>query len=448
MKDPAPSSSRSILTRWQMIAAGAGIVLVIAFGVLLNRSLPPSTVVIATDLEGGIYTQIALRYQEIFARHGVRLELLATNGSVENVRQLRDPRAGVSVALVQGGVTSTAEAPELVSLGTLFYEPFWLFSHVPRPDQPSKLGEGLRLSFGIPGSGTYKHARELAVAVGIDLSRAQVRDLDAVQAGEALMRAEVDMIGMMLPLAAPIVHQLFVDESIQAFDWLRADAHVALRPYLSKLVLPRGVADLPRDRPAKDLTLVATKTSLVVRRDLHTAIQYLLLEAASEVHGAPGVFNKAGEFPAAEPIDLPLSISAQEYYRSGQPFLHRHLPFWLAALASPLMVLIPIVAVLYPLFRLVPELYRGIVERRIFLLYSDLKFLEAEWEVSASDTIAGALSDRLDRLEERADHLRVPNAYTHMLYTLKHHISLVRQRLREKKPGREPRSPGTHKEIA
>ena len=81
---------------------------------------------IATDLEGGIYSNIALRYQEIFARHGVRLELLATNGSVENVRQLRDPRARVSVALVQGGVTSRAEAPELVSLGTLFYEPFWL----------------------------------------------------------------------------------------------------------------------------------------------------------------------------------------------------------------------------------------------------------------------------------------------------------------------------------
>jgi TRAP-type uncharacterized transport system substrate-binding protein len=448
MKDPSPSSSRPNLTRWQTIAAGAGIVLVIAFAVLLSRSLPPSTVVIATDLEGGIYSQIAQRYQEIFARHGVRLELLATNGSVENVGHLRDPRAGVSVAFVQGGVTSTAEAPELVSLGTLFYEPFWLFSRVLRPDQPRRLGEGQRISLGIPGSGTYKHARELAAAVGMDLSRAQVRDLDAVQAGEALMRAEVDMIGMMLPLEAPIVHQLFVDESILAFDWLRADAHVALRPYLSKLVLPRGVADLPRDRPAKDLTLVATKASLVVRRDLHPAIQYLLLEAASEVHGGPGVFNKSGEFPAAEPIDLPLSTFAHEYYRSGQPFLQRHLPFWLAAFTSPLVVLLPVVGLLYPLVRLVPALYRWIVHHRVFRLYSELKFLEAELEVNASDTTAGALSERLDRLEERVDHLRVPIAYTHMLYTLKHHISLVRQRLREKKPGHEPRSSGTHKEIA
>jgi hypothetical protein len=222
-----------------------------------------------------------------------------------------------------------------------------------------------------------------------------------------------------------------VDESIHPYEWLRADAHVALRPYLSKLVLPRGVADLPRDRPPKDLTLVATKTSLVVRRDLHPAIQYLLLEAASEVHGSPGVFSKAGEFPAAEPIDLPLSTSAREYYRSGQPFLQRHLPFWLAALASPLMIVIPVLGLLYPLFRLVPALLQWVVHSRIFRVYNELKLLEAELDVS-SDAAAAALSERLDRLEERADHLSVPKAYMHMLYTLKHHISLVRQRLRDK----------------
>lgn len=448
MKDPSPPSSRSN-RRWQAIGASAAIVLVIAIAILVSRSLPPNTVVIATDQERGIHSQIAQRYQQIFARHGVRLELLATKGSVENVKLLCDPRSGVSVAFVQSGVTSAAEAPELVSLGTLFYEPFWLFSRVPQTDQPRRFGEGQRMSFGIPGSGTYKHGRELAAAVGMDLSRAQMRDLDAVQAGEALMRGEIDLIGIMLPLEAPIVHQLFVDESIQAFEWTRADAHVALRPYLSKLVLPRGVADLPRDRPAKDLTLVATKTSLVVRSDLHPAIQYLLLDAASEVHGGPGVFNKAGQFPAAEPIDLPLSTFALEYYRSGQPFLQRHLPFWLAALTTPLlMVLIPVVGILYPLFRLMPELYKWYVHRGIFRLYSELKFLEAELEVGVSDTTAGALSERLQRLEVRADHLHVPTGYMYMLYTLKHHISLVRQRLRDKEPGLDPRSAVTSKGIA
>jgi len=421
--------------RRQAVVTCAGIVLTVVLAMFLYRSLPPRTVIMATDHAGGIYGQLALRYQEIFARHGVRLELLATHGSVDNVGQLRDRQAGVGVAFVQSGVTNAVEAPELVSLGTLFYEPFWLFSRDPQANRSAMDREGLRMSLGIPGSGTYKHARELAAAVGIDLSRARVSDLDANQAGEALLKGEIDMVVMMLPLEAPVVHQLFVHDSITAYEWQRADAHVALRPYLSKLVVPRGVADLPRDRPAKDLTLVATKTSLVVRRDLHPAIQFLLLEAASEVHGAPGVFSKAGEFPAAEPIDLPLSTTAREYYRSGQPFLQRLLPFWLAALASPLMILVPVGGILYPLFSLGPAVIRWVVHNRIFRVYNELKFLEAELEVSASDRVTNALSDRLNRLEERADHLNVPKAYMHMLYTLKQHISLVRQRLRDKRPG-------------
>lgn len=438
----SPDSSRSGFPwRWPL-AAAAGILLIVALA--LTGTLPPGTVLMATDAEGGAYRQVAERYRQIFARHGVRLELVATNGSVENVARLRDPRGGVSIALVQGGVTSQAEAPELVSLGTLFHEPFWMFSRGDVRDKSGRLRlrEGLRTSLGLPGSGTYKHARDLAAAIGFDLGRARVRDLDAVGAGEAMMRGELDLIGMMLPWGAPILYKLFLDESLQPMDFPRADAHVALRPYLSKLVLPRGVADLPHDRPSEDLKLIATKTSLVVRNDLHPAIQYLLLDAASEVHGAPGVFNKAGEFPAAEPLDLPLSEFAREYYRSGKPFLQRYLPFWPAALVTPLLlVLIPLVGILYPLFGLGPAVYKWFIFRRIFRLYRELKMLEAELELGASDTTVHAFSERLDRLEERADHLYVPTAFTDVLYTFKDHISLVRQRIREKQQAGAFRSP-------
>ena len=133
-----------------------------------------------------------------------------------------------------------------------------------------------------------------------------------------------------------------------------------------------------------------------------------------------------------------MGTSAREYYRSGQPFLQRILPFWLAALASPLMIMVPVLGLLYPLFRLVPAVLQWVVHNRIFRVYNELKFLEAELDVSYSDKTAGALSERLDRLEERADHLNVPKAYMHMLYTLKHHISLVRQRLRDKGSGHGP----------
>jgi NMT1 family protein len=328
----------------------------------------------------------------------------------------------------------------LASLATLFYEPLWLFMRKPPKNPLKPLEPGMRISLGAAGSGTYKLARELIVASGADLSRMKLYELGENDADDALMRGELDFVAMSMSPRSPIIQKLLKDSNIVTLDWPRADAHVALMPYLSKRTLPRGVADLASDRPARDLNLIATKANLIVRADLHQAIQHLLLEAASEIHGGPGIFNKSGEFPAAEPIDLSLSDIAREYYRSGQPFLQRYLPFWLAALTSRLLVLlIPIVGVVYPLFRLVPAIYGWSMRRRIFRLYGELKFLEAQFPTGnpGERTI---LFEHLDDLEARANRIRVPIAFSHMLYTLKHHISLVQQRTNEE-PGQADTGP-------
>jgi hypothetical protein len=210
----------------------------------------------------------------------------------------------------------------------------------------------------------------------------------------------------------------------------RADAQVALHPHLGKLVLPRGVGDLASDRPPADVQLLAVRASLLVRKDLHPAIQYLLLEAAAEAHGAPGIFHRAGQFPAAEPADLPLSAAALQYYRSGVPWLQRNLPFWLASIASQLLVLlIPIVGVIYPIFRLLPALFDWSMRRRIFHLYGELKFLEAEIDALGARRAAPELHAKLEQLEQRANHMHVPQAFAHMVYTLRLHIGIVRKRI-------------------
>jgi hypothetical protein len=87
---------------------------------------------------------------------------------------------------------------------------------------------------------------------------------------------------------------------------------------------------LSTDRPPEDVVLLAPKASLAVRADLHSALQYLLLDAAVQIHSQPGIFQKAGQFPAAESIDLPLSGEAHRFYKSGPPFLQGYLPFWIA----------------------------------------------------------------------------------------------------------------------
>jgi hypothetical protein len=190
------------------------------------------------------------------------------------------------------------------------------------------------------------------------------------------------------------------------------------------------VADLVSDRPPADVQLMAGKASLLVRKDLHPAIEYLLLEAASETHGAPGIFHSAGQFPAAEPMDFPLSDAARQYHRSGVPWLQRNLPFWLASLAAQaLLLLVPIFGVIYPLFRLLPALYGWFMRGRIFRLYGELKFVEAELEARGRDKAGPELSAKLDELEQRANHMHVSTAFTHMLYTLRQHIEIVRRRI-------------------
>ncbi len=394
--------------------------------------LPPKVVVMSTGTPGGTYDAFAQRYKAILARSGVVLRLVPSAGGVENLARLNDPRSGVTVAFAQSGLTSEAQSPDLESLGTLFYEPFWLFY---RGADPGARLEGLRgkkVSIGPEGSGTRALGVQFLAFDGIDQKAAQLLPLSAAQSGDALLGREIDAAVLVACADTPVVRRLLASSDVDVWEVHRADALVALHPFLTKLVLPEGLGNMEANRPPTDLTLVAPKASLIVRRELHPAIQYLLLDAASEIHAVPGIFQKPGQFPAPEEEDLPLSKEARQFHKSGDPFLQRYLPFWLAVLAGRILVLlIPIVAVALPLLRLVPAVYGWGMRRRIFRLYGELKLIELESETRGRSGTEDMLA-RLGRLEQRADHLRVPRTFATVLYTLRTHIGLVRARLMER----------------
>jgi hypothetical protein len=182
---------------------------------------------------------------------------------------------------------------------------------------------------------------------------------------------------------------------------------------------------------------VAPKESLAVRADLHPAIQHLLLTAAVQIHSPPGIFQKAGQFPAAEAIDIPLSDEAQRFYKNGRPFLQEYLPFWMATLVERvLIVFIPLAVVLYPMVKFLPQMYDWLMQSRILRLYDEMRSIEKEIE-SAGQHNLDAISAKLDQLNQRANQLRLPTTYASTLYTLRSHLNLVRARLAtslERKP--------------
>jgi len=403
------------------------------------RGMPPSVIVMASGSEGSDYRTVAERYRAALASAGVEVRLKPTAGGLENRALLLDPRSGVSVALIPGGSLSPGDSSQLESLGTMFYEPLWLFHRsnlenmTPDDLRARRLTRetllGRKISIGPEGSATRALSLKLIERNGVEPQDVELLPLSPQTAGEKLLAGDIDLAAMLSSWDSPVVRKLLGDERVALANFARADAYVALFPFLNKVTVPRGVGDLAKDLPPTDVVLFAPKASLIVRKDLHPAIQYLLLEAAAQIHSGPGVFRHAKEFPAAEVVDIPLSSEAQRFYKSGPPFLHNYLPFWMASLVGKLAILlIPILGVLYPMMRFLPRLYDWIMRSRILRMYGELRLLEDEMTAARNsgrdtrDMIA-----RLDRLEYQANQLRVPVAYASMLYMLRNHIDLVRE---------------------
>ena len=419
-------AARDYLQRFRPYFAIMGaVVLLLAAGVYVVETLPPHKIVMATGAQGGAYYELGIRYREILAQAGVEAQLLTTTGAIENLTRLRDPRSGVDIGFIQGGTTTQKESPGVESLGTLFYEPLWFFTRI--SGSRTEGLSGRRLSIGPEGSGTRYLMLQLLERNKIV---AELFGFTPDVAAEKLIAGDIDAVFIVATWGSPVVQQLITAQGIELRSFPRADAYIQLYPFLNKVVLQEGVGDLATNRPPSDVVLVAPKASLAVRADLHPAIQYLLLEAAVEIHSGPGLFRKAGQFPAAESIDIPLSDAAQRFYKSGQPFLHNYLPFWIAELvARVLVVFVPLALVLYPFFKLLPRAYDWIMRSKIMPLYDELRSIEREMEAQGSGHAADAIVARLDQLDQRANRLRLPTAYASAVYTLRSYIDLVRQRL-------------------
>jgi TRAP-type uncharacterized transport system substrate-binding protein len=429
-------SRKQLTARYILVSSVIALVLTVALIWLVFAVFsptPPRSVTMAIDPEGSFSAEAANRYRELLAKDGIKLNLVPSKGAVESVALLENAKSDVSIAIVPSGITTEQKSPELISLGTLFYEPLWGFSHGRAIHGHDELG-GLRISIGPEGSASHALAEEFLARVGIiDQKSATLLSLSPRESATQLENGQIDAVALLDAWETPIVHELLTAKDVNLDGIPRADAFVALYPFLNKLTLPAGVADMKNNRPPNDVVLLATKASLVVRRDLHPAIQYRLLEAATQVHSGSGLFHTAGQFPAAETTDLPLSGHARQFYKTGPPFLQRHLPFWLAVLVQQLLVLlIPVIGVVYPILRFSPSIYSWLQQRRIYKLYSELMALEDERAASPMNRPENYI-ERLDQLEERAGRLSLPISYQPQVYALRTHINIVRQRV-EKQP--------------
>jgi TRAP-type uncharacterized transport system substrate-binding protein len=425
-----------------LLVVGLPLILIVVAGFWLAsryiQPAPPKTLILATGGEGGAYQRFGAAYKDVLKRYGIEVIEQPSAGSTENLVRLRDPDYAIDAAFIQGGTARAQEDDAIVSLGGLYNEPLWIFYRADLESDDKALTRiselrGRRIAIGGIGSGTRHLAMELLYANRLNESNVQLLDQGGLGLAQSFAARRLDVAFVVGPPESASVWTLLHTPGLKLMSLAHAEAYTRRFPHLSKLILPRGSIDMATDQPPRDVQLLASTATLAVREDTHPALVDLLMQAMSEVHSGPGVFQRPGEFPRAANTDFPLSPEAARYYKSGTPLLQRYLPFWAATLVDRMVVmLIPLIAVLIPVLKIAPGLYNWRIKSRIYQRYGELKFIEAEVEADPTRQTRAEWLKRVDAIEHDVNRLPMPLTFSDMVYTLRAHIGLVREAIERK----------------
>ena len=397
---------------------------------------PPRSVRLATSQENSAYEEFGKKYAAALAKHGVKVTLVPSAGSGENLRRLR---AGeVDIAFVQSGSTNeeVAEREGLSSLGSLFVEPLWLFLRETKGQPPiTQLSQlkGKKINFGPKGAGAPRLFRQVLSLNGLEKEDVERFSLANTPATVELLEGRIDGLVFTSAPEAPLIQMLLQTPGIKLFNFSQAEAYARKLPFLTHVVLPQGIVDLGRDIPTENYNLIAPTATLVAREDLHPALVDLFVQAASGIHNGAGWFQQQGQFPSAKYTEIPVDAEAAKFYKNGPPLLQRYMTFWLANFFDRMwVVVLALSALVIPLSRIIPPLYVWRIRSRVYRWYGQLRTVEQQVESAPEATrmqVYEAQLKRLDEIEELVNQISIPLSFADGLYGLRSHIQFVRKRI-------------------
>jgi TRAP-type uncharacterized transport system substrate-binding protein len=417
--------------RWHLFIGSAAILCIggiVSLALIYLFPAPPSKLLITGSFQGSYYNVVAAHYKEIFARHHVTLEPRMTKGSVDNLRLLQDSTSGFQLGIMQGGVSDGKHAPELLSLGRINDQVFWLFYRSTETLDDLTQLKGKRIVVGGEGSSTRLVGEKVLAIAGVTAKTATLLPLAAQAAVDALNDGRVDVIWIAFPPEAPIIQSLLRDPKVRSFDFAKAEALTRIFPYLVRLVLPRGVIDYENHIPSADLTVIATTNGVVVRKETHPAIIDLLLQTMLEEHAGASIMHPAGYFPTQTDPEYPMAQRALDFYKDGPSFLNRYLPFWMTSYAKrTLAVLVAVFAITIPLFNLAPKLYMWFVRQFVTKTYRRLRIIEKTLQTGLTAPQVVELQADLENIDRAARIL--PMRHSDLFFAMRLHIDLIRTQL-------------------
>jgi len=399
---------------------------------------PPTRMSIAAATKGSPYYVLAERYKAYLAKNGVTLDIRETGGTFDNLKMLSDPAFGVGLGFLQGGTATGADAHGIKSLGRVMYEPLWIFANVNTKIERIADLAGKRVLIGPAGGGTNSLAVRMLEANDVTAANATLVNMELPAYVDEIESGRADAGFLVLAAGARTIQRLFNSPQVKLIDLAQSDAYSQRFPFLSPLVLKQGLVSFAKNLPPSDTNMVATRTVMAVRDDLHPALANLMTQALIAVHGEPelnakgeaAIFARTGEFPMQADPELALSEQARRVYRSGPPFLQRFLPFGLATLFDRLIVLaVPLLGILLPVIKFAPMIYTWQVRQRLLYWYNELKRVERGVQGQTDPARIAVARARIEEIEDIVNDIPIPLAFTNQLYDLRAHIDVVRRRL-------------------
>jgi len=230
------------LTRWQFVKASVvvGVIGIASLALIYFIPAPPSKVVMATAFKGASFEYYGRQYREIFAHSHVELELRETAGAVENLKLLQDRTADVQIAFVTGGLSDSRHTPGVLSLGTVYDQPFWIFYPAnERLDQLPQL-KGKRIAVGPEGSATRHTAEQVLGRAGVNSQTATLLPFAGDAADKALQDRQVDAVWIIGVPEATAVQSFLRNPNVRPMSFPMSEAFTRIFPDLARMTLPQG----------------------------------------------------------------------------------------------------------------------------------------------------------------------------------------------------------------
>ena len=409
--------------------------LFLALAVLIwfAKPAPPDKVLMATGT-GGSYKVLGEKYKAYFEKRGIELKLVETHGSKENLQHLIDRKDPIQAAFVQGGMIAVDNLSGVQSLGSVDYEPVWIFYRKNTFNEGIHVSDRditkLRINIGPIGSGTHAQAVSILKQNHLTSTAPNLLSMNNADAVNAIEQGEIDAVFLVDGYDSPNVQRLIKNPNIRLVTFSRADAYTRLLPYFEELGVPMGGFDLGKNIPDHPIQLISTTTNLLIDDRLHPAIQVLFLEAAKEINGAKSYFSRAGEFPVYMNTEAPLSNEAKFFYEKGTPTLMKYLPFWLAEfLERMFFLLLPFAAFAYPIIKSIPSYRTNLAKKQINSIYKDLDKFEQNTIQTFDPNRRGEYIEVLNDMERRVLASKAAKLATADCYSLRNNIEFIRNAL-------------------